>query len=290
MLKFQEKNHYNQMLYNEGNRRGQWINGRVPYIVFPSLKEIHFIGHGFSTRFGGVSEGHLSSMNLSYSREDNPKSVTENYNRIANALQFSTNDLVLSDQVHDTIVENVTEINKQGNNLQDRKLVGVDGMVTNTPNLVLSTSYADCVPLFFVDKKEKAIGLSHSGWRGTVKQIGLRTVEKMKKEFSSKEENIICVIGPSICRDCYQVSKEVASDFNKILSKQQCDRTLEQTGQETFQLDLWLANRFILENAGIPIENISISEICTCCNQEILYSHRASKGKRGNLSAFLWIK
>lgn len=291
MLNFKSQNSHNGIVYNKAaQKRAVWMEGRVPYLSFPSLKEIDFVGHGFSTRLGGVSKDHLSSMNLSYTRGDNPDSVTENYSRIAKALQFHTENLVLSDQIHGVDIATVTEKDRQGEDLLNKRLRDIDGLITNVPDTVLATSYADCVPLFFVDKKERAIGLSHSGWRGTVGEIGRHTIEKMKKEFSSKPENIMVVIGPSICRDCYEVSREVAEAFYDILSKEQKALVLEQTSLETYQLDLWLANRFILENAGVPLENISISEVCTCCNPQLLYSHRASKGQRGNLSAFLWLK
>lgn len=291
MLNFKSQNSHNGIVYNKAaQKRAVWMEGRVPYLSFPSLKEIDFVGHGFSTRLGGVSKDHLSSMNLSYTRGDNPDSVTENYIRIAKALQFHTENLVLSDQIHGVDIATVTEKDRQGEDLLNKRLRDIDGLITNVPDTVLATSYADCVPLFFVDKKERAIGLSHSGWRGTVGEIGRHTIEKMRKEFSSKPENIMVVIGPSICRDCYEVSREVAEAFYDILSKEQKALVLEQTSLETYQLDLWLANRFILENAGVPLENISISEVCTCCNPQLLYSHRASKGQRGNLSAFLWLK
>lgn len=290
MLIYKNKNSKNGFIYNRNEKQANLVEGSVPYITFPALEEIKEIGHGFSTKLGGVSQGYLSSMNLSYVRGDNPEFVTENYKRIANTLGFDTTDLVMSDQVHDIKIKKVTEEEKQGENLSQKKLVGIDGLITNVPNVVLSTSYADCVPIFLVDMEKKAIGLSHSGWKGTVGQIGSRTVEAMRQEFSSSPEDIIAVIGPSICRDCYEVSKEVTDAFTDILTNEQKELILEEKQNEKYQLDLWLANRFILENAGLLSDNIYISEVCTCCNGDLLYSHRATNGLRGNLSAFLWLK
>ena len=146
------------------------------------------------------------------------------------------------------------------------------------------------MPLFFVDTKRKAIGLSHSGWRGTVGKMGKKTVDKMKEEFGTKPEDIIAVIGPSICQDCYEVSRDVAEEFMKILNKVQLKTVLDKKKDEKYQLNLWEANRYILMEAGIPEGNITISNVCTCCNSDLLFSHRKTNGHRGNLCGFLKIK
>lgn len=259
----------------------------VWYLSFPALSNIPFIKHGFSTRIGGVSEGDLYSMNLSFNRGDDIKNVYENYQRICAALEVSTEDLVFTDQVHDTKIQVVSKEHRAGKKLESKKLVGVDGLITNVPKLVLTTSYADCVPLFFVDCKKKAIGLSHSGWRGTVGKIGVKTIEAMAREYGSDAKDIIVVIGPSICKSCYEVSVDVVEQFSKILSEQAYEAVIEEKANGKYLLDLWNTNRFLLKEAGILEENIHISDICTCCNHDILYSHRFTNGKRGNLSAFL---
>lgn len=264
--------------------------GEVYYIEFPVLDQIDFIQHGFSTRFGGVSEGEFFSMNLSYTRGDRKENVDENYKRICTALDMDVEKLVLSDQVHDTVVYHATEKDAQGNELASKKLEAIDGLVTNTEGIVLCTSYADCVPLFFVDVKRKAIGLSHSGWRGTVGKIGKKTVEKMQEEFGTEPRDIIAVIGPSICQDCYEVSSDVAEEFMKILDESQSKTVLEKKKDDKYQLNLWEANRYILMEAGIPEQNITVSNVCTCCNSDILFSHRKTNGHRGNLCGFLKIK
>lgn len=265
-------------------------DGEVYYIQFPVLEQIDFIQHGFSTRFGGVSKGEFSSMNLSYTRGDRKENVDENYKRICAALGMDIKKLVLSDQVHDTVVYHATEKDVQGMELASKKLEAIDGLVTDTEEIVLCTSYADCVPLFFVDTKRKAIGLSHSGWRGTVGKIGKKTVEKMQKEFGTEPKDIIAVIGPSICQDCYEISSDVAEAFMEILNKVQLENVLQKKENDKYQLNLWEANRYILMEAGIPKQNITISNVCTCCNSDILFSHRKTNGHRGNLCAFLKIK
>ena len=163
-------------------------------------------------------------------------------------------------------------------------------MVTNVPGLVLSTFYADCVPLFFVDPVKKAIGLSHSGWKGTVGKIGRVTVEKMTAEYGSDPKDILAAIGPSICQDCYEVSEDVILQFRKNYDASLWDTLFYKKPNGKYQLNLWKANEAVFLEAGIQKDHIRITDICTCCNPDILYSHRASQGKRGNLAAFLALK
>ena len=166
----------------------------------------------------------------------------------------------------------------------------IDGLITNIPGLCLSTFYADCVPLYFVDPVHKAIGLSHSGWRGTVGKIGQVTLEKMREEYETNAKDVIAAIGPSICQDCYEVSEDVILEFQKTFSKEHWKSIYYQKENGKYQLDLWKANEIILLEAGVLREHLAVTNLCTCCNSEELFSHRASQGKRGNLAAFLALK
>jgi hypothetical protein len=165
-----------------------------------------------------------------------------------------------------------------------------DGMVTNVPGICLVTFYADCVPLYFVDPVAKAIGLSHSGWRGTVGKMGKVTVEKMVSEYGCKPENILAAIGPSICQDCYEVSEDVIERFKEAFDASLWPELFYRKDNGKYQLDLWEANRQIFLEAGIPEQNIAVTNVCTHCNPDILFSHRTTGDKRGNVSAFLALK
>lgn len=263
--------------------------GELVWLSFPKLDQCPEILHGFSTRLGGVSKEHLSSMNLSFSRGDERGNVLENFRRISRAIGFPMENMVFSDQTHTTNVRKITEADRGKGITVPRDYRDVDGMVTDVPGLVLATFYADCVPLYFVDPVKKAIGLSHSGWRGTVGKIGKATVEAMEKEFGSNPEDILGAIGPSICQDCYEVSEDVIGEFRKQFQEEDWESLFYQKENGKYQLDLWKANERIMKEAGLLTENISVTDICTCCNSEFLYSHRASKGMRGNLAAFLSI-
>lgn len=262
-------------------------SGNLEYLTFPALADTGMVGHLFTTRTGGVSTGELATMNLSFSRGDDPANVVENYRRICEVLDVGIEDVVASVQTHTTNIRHVTAADKGKGVLRPQDYQDIDGLITDEPGVVLACFYADCVPLYFVDPVKRAIGLAHSGWRGTVNEMGAHMVQAMQEAFDSKPQDLIAAVGPSICRDCYEVSEDVAVEFQAAFPGTEVVRPGREQGK--YQLDLWLANRLILEHAGIHGENISVTDICTCHNPEYLFSHRASHGKRGNLAAFLYI-
>ena len=265
-------------------------NKGVVWLSYPAFEKFPDIVQAFSTRLGGVSQGIYSSMNLSFTRGDDDAAVHENYRRFAAAVGFEAEDIVTSDQTHTANVRVITEEDRGNGITKPRQYTDVDGMITNVPGLVLATFYADCVPLYFVDPVHHAIGLSHSGWRGTVAKIGAVTVERMHEEYGSDPGDIYSAIGPSICQDCYEVSEDVIQEFRTAFGRKDWDVLFYRKENGKYQLNLWEANRIIMLEAGIREEHISMPGICTCCNPEFLFSHRASHGKRGNLGAFLGIR
>lgn len=260
------------------------------YITFPKLAAQKDVIHGCSTRIGGVSEGIFSSMNLSFTRGDNSEHVRENYRRIGKAIGIDETKLVFSDQVHKTTIHVATKEDMGKGIVKPRELKEIDGLVTNEPGIPMVTFYADCVPLLFYDPVEHVAGMAHSGWKGTVAKIGEKMVQKMNKLYGTKPENIITAIGPSICKDCYEISEDVALEFERAFPREQVEVFLELGENHKYQLDLWKVNEYILTGAGIKRDNLDITNLCTCCNKELLFSHRGSKGKRGNLGVFMCLK
>lgn len=254
--------------------------GRPWLLEYPALSDTGLVEHCFTTKLGGVSKGIFETMNLSFTRGDEPEAVRENYDRLARALRTTPDRFVFSDQTHTTNVRVVTEADAGKGLTRERDYQDVDGLVTNEPGLVLSTFYADCVPLFFVDTKHRAIGLSHSGWRGTVKRMGQATLDVMRREYGTKPADVVCAIGPSICQDCYEVSEDVAEEFRQEFAGHETE-ILRGTGSGKYRLDLWAANRLVLLDAGVRTEQISCTGLCTCCNHQLLFSHRATNGKPG---------
>lgn len=262
----------------------------VPYLEFSLLRDSGIVNHGFSTRLGGVSEGCFSSMNLSFDRGDRPEAVQENFRRIGKAIGVECGDMVLSQQTHTTNVRLVTEEDRGKGIVRKRDYTDVDGLITDVPGICLVTTYADCVPLYFADPVKKAIGLSHSGWRGTVGRIGQKTIEKMQQYFGSDPSDILAAIGPSVCMDCYEVSEDVILRFQKVFDKQDWGDLFYEKPGGKYQLNLWKANEIIFREAGILPEHMAVTNLCTHCNSSILYSHRAQGERRGNLCAFLALK
>lgn len=267
------------------NREGEMV-----YLTFPILEELGMVNHLFTTRMGGVSEGIYSSMNLSYTRGDRKEAVDENFRRAAAALHCGVDDIVCSDQTHTTNLRVAGRADGGKGITRERDYTDVDGLLTDEPGVYLAAFFADCVPLYFVDTKRRAIALAHSGWRGTVGRMGRCVVEKMREVYGTDPADLVAAVGPSICQDCYEVSEDVADAFAAEFQKSgQEQEILYAKGGGKYQLDLWRANEIVLTEAGILPERIQVTDLCTCHNEAYLFSHRASKGRRGNLGAFLGI-
>lgn len=262
----------------------------VPFLTCEKLEGIPFIKHGFSTRKGGVSEGIFDSMNLSFTRGDKDDAVRENFRRMAIAIGVEEDSLVFARQTHTTNVRVVTKEDKGKGITKALDYDDIDGLITNVPGLCLTTFYADCVPLFVVDPVHKAIGLSHSGWRGTVAKMGQVTLDRMKETFGTKAEDVVVAIGPSICQKCYEVSEDVIIEFQNHFNEKWWDSLYYKKENGRYQLNLWKANEIIFLESGVKRENIAVTNVCTNCNSELLWSHRATKGERGSLAAFMAIK
>ncbi len=268
------------------------------YLTFPNLEKLSFLTHLFTTRLGGVSKGALASLNFSYARGDDAANVDENFARAAQAMGVSVQDMAFTDQTHTANVRVVTEKDRGKGIVRSRDYKDVDGLITNIPGIVLCAFFADCVPVYLADPVHRAVGLVHSGWRGTVASIAQAALNKMRDVYGTRPEECVAAIGPSICRECYEVGEDVAGAFERVFGlptafsreeAEEKERILYRKPGGRYQLDLWLANRIVLLEAGVPQENIFVTDICTCCNPELLFSHRASRGQRGNLGAFIKI-
>ncbi len=260
----------------------------VTFLTFPALDEIPWLRHAFSTRLGGVSSGAVQSMNLGFGCEENAENVRENYRRFAGAAGFRPEQMVLSKQTHTTNIRLVTREDEGYGYTKERDYDDTDGLITNESGPVLVTFYADCVPLLVADCKNRAIGSAHSGWKGTVHDMGGSVLEAMRKAYGTMPEDVVCVIGPSICQDCYEVSEDVIEQFAARFGEDSDLWYRKENGK--YQLNLQNACRQNFLLAGVPDEHIHIADLCTCCNPGLLFSHRASGGKRGNLAAFMQIK
>ena len=276
--------------YSNDNNVYKEVDGEVPFLKYPLFENTGIVDHGFSTKLGGVSKGYYSSMNLSFTRGDDENDVRENFKRMADAVGVKVEDMVFTHQTHTTNVRVVTKEDRGNGITRERNFFDTDGLVTNEKDVCLVTFFADCVPLYFLDPVKKVIGLTHSGWRGTVGKIGLETVRVMKENFGCDPGDILAAVGPSICQDCYEVSKDVIDQFKENFDSKYWDDLFYEKENGKYQLDLWKANEIVFIEAGIKKEHMVISNVCTHCNSDIFFSHRTTGDKRGNMCGFLALR
>lgn len=299
---------------------------KVEYLTFPSFEKFDFLYHGFSTRIGGISDGIYSTMNLTFSTGDDRDKIIENYRIFCSALGIEAESLVFGDQTHTCNVISVGEDDRGKGIFNPKTWHDVDGLITDSPGTSLVTLYADCVPLFFVDPVNKVVATSHAGWRGTVGGIAAKTVVEMKRLYNSNPEDIYAAIGPSIGVCCFETDESVAKEFlalpeeivkNCVVAKG-CDNIEQYKNEDTnnsgdtkkyentnnceitnnsenindkkYYINLQKINRKFMMAEGIPLNQIEIADICTKCNHEWLFSHRATNGKRGGMAGIIGIR
>lgn len=243
------------------------------------------VPHGFTTRYGGVSEGILDSLNLGLHRGDLPENVEENYRRLGAALGFNTRKLVLTNQIHTDIVRVVTEKDCLGS-LSHREYPSCDGLVTNTPEVALMVFTADCTPILFYDPVSGAVGAAHAGWRGTAAGIAAKTVETMVSAFGSRPENIRAAIGPNIGQCCFETDRDVPDAMLATLGETAVPYI--RAAGEKFFVDLKGLNALWLRRSGVGM--IEITDACTACSHNRFWSHRVTRGQRGSQGAVIVCK
>ncbi len=257
------------------------VNG-VVYYTFPLFSAVFGVRHGISTRLGGVSRGIYESMNLSFTRGDDDAAVRENFERFCTAIGTDSRRAVVSAQEHHTVIRNVTTADCGKGIYLPRDYTDVDGLVTDETGITLFTQYADCVPLLFVDPVRRVVATSHAGWKGTVAEIGALTVERMCNDYGCHREGILAAIGPSIGKCCFEVDEPVYDAFSTLTV---FDDACYRRRGEKFDIDLWEVNRRILLSAGIADEHIAVTDLCTKCHPDVLWSHRVCGKERGSLAA-----
>lgn len=265
--------------------------GKQPWLV-----------HAFSTRRGGTSRVYGgNALNLGYTKQDSRAAVECNRELFLKELGAVSGrniwPLVSLRQVHSDLIHLV-------DGLPDQILAG-DGLVTDTPELVIAVQTADCLPIIVADRKRRAVGVFHAGWRGTVKRIAEKGVGEMRKHFGSDPRNLVAAIGPGVQSCCYDVGEEVRTKFEAqfaYAAKLFCEVKESDPVREKYPLlfltarapghselpakiflDLVEANRRQLLGAGLPAKNIDTAGSCTACHPELLFSYRAEKGVTGRM-------
>ena len=257
-------------------------SGDLEYLTSPLLIDTP---HCFSTRFGGVSEGALASLNLGVHRGDKPANVLENYRRLSEAVGFDPKRTVFTKQIHSDIIERVG-VSDCGRGLIVPVENGCDGLVTNEPEVVLTVFSADCTPGLLYDPVAKAVGAVHAGWRGTAAAIVEKAVERMAAEFGSKPENIRAAIGPCISQCCFETDRDVPEAMLNAFGDA-AKEAIRETGSK-YYVNLKALNVLALTRAGV--RQIDIATECTACEPNRFWSHRRVGNARGSLAAMILLR
>ncbi len=252
----------------------------MEYIQFRRLLEYKNLVHCYTLSANNFDVAGNDTM------EDKKKTVIDNYNKLANALQIDVNSIIRPYQTHTTNVEEVKNVPQKIDIFENYK--DIDGLITNLNNVALSLGYADCTPIFLYDYNKDVIGNTHSGWKGTLGCIAKCAIEKMKNVYNSNPQDIIACIGPCIKKCHFEVKDDVYEMFfNKFnYTKRICD-IIEKTSNGTYKIDTTLINKLLLLEAGLKEENIIDSNICTACNCDIMHSYRMRGDSAGRNTAII---
>lgn len=259
------------------------IKGDLIYYTVRAFDK-YGIHNMYTTKAGGVSKNQYSSLNFSLGDDEKEKNVIKNYEIALSAIDCDINSLVCTKQVHGNNVITVTKADCGRGVLRPHDWEA-DGLITNEKGVTLAAYYADCAALAFFDTKEKVIGVAHAGWRGAVGHIASKTVKTMSEQFGCNPNNILVSVGPCICKSCFQVGDEVCTQV--LQSYGNSAETLITKTQSGNYLDLAGLNQSDLIQCGVPNENISMSNLCTCCNSHRFWSHRKTNGIRGKHAVFI---
>ena len=251
----------------------------VAYMTAPTIRA----KHAFTTRFGGVSSGHLASLNLGSNRGDDPENVFENYRLLGEATGIDVYRMAFTKQVHGNTVRVVSEadVHEFGTNVP----YAADGLVTNIPGLALICFTADCVPVLLCDAENGVIAAVHCGWRSSVADILGNAMGEMRA-LGAQPEAICAAIGPAISKCCFEVGPEVIEAARAYLGGD-TDGLYTAGEAGKYYLDLKGANARRLLQLGLREENIAVSDECTVCSHEKYWSHRYTKGARGSQGALI---
>jgi len=282
---------------------------RLTILHSENLVSIPWLVHGFSTRVGGFSRVYGgNTLNLGFTKQDSRRAVERNRAAFLQQLGVRSGKkewpLVTLRQIHSDLIHCVSDLPKE-------PLVG-DGLITRVPGILIGIQTADCLPIVLVDTKQRAVGVFHAGWRGTVKRIVEKGVGEMRRWLGTLPKNVKAAIGPGIHSCCYDVGPEVRQQFeSQFAYAEDLFREIKESDpvREKYPLlfltarapghselptkiflDLVEANRRQLIDAGVSSKNISASPLCTACRPDLLFSYRAEKGVTGRMMAVAGIR
>lgn len=241
---------------------------------------------GFSSKQGGFSQNHYSSMNLGFHVGDDVTTVQQNRAKLGHIIDFPVQKWVGAEQTHETTIRKITKADIGIGSLSyDTAFKATDGFYTFQDGVLLTLCFADCVPLYFIAPNHHAIGVAHAGWKGTVHGIAEKMIHSLNNE-GIKSSEIFVIIGPSICETCYIVDEHVIRFVDQRLMSVK-DKPYHVISDGQYRLHLQNVNEQILMESGVPNENIRRTNFCTSCHPEHFYSHRRDHGKTGRMISFI---
>ncbi|WP_128895100.1 peptidoglycan editing factor PgeF [Longirhabdus pacifica] len=241
------------------------------------MSQFSWLTVGFTTRHGGSSTGNYESLNCGLHVGDMQEDVVMNRVKVAEQLRFPFSYFTCAEQVHGNQVAVVNEHNRgSGKDSLHDVIAGVDAIVTNVPNVLLASFYADCVPLFIIDPVHKVVGLAHAGWKGTCLNIAQNTVNTMNEHFGTDASECVAAIGPSIGGCCYEVGKEVCEQIKLTCTDEKLiqNEIIKEQLSGKYHINLKEMNRQIMMKVGILPNNIETSSWCTLCRSDLFFSYR----------------
>lgn len=239
---------------------------------------------GFTTRHEGVSRPPYNSLNLGTNTEDAPHNVEGNRNILARTFGIQHDKLVTVRQNHGS---DVLVIDEPNDDFSHYLSLECDAIVTNQPGVMIGVTVADCVPILLSDPVKRVVAAVHAGWQGTAAQITAQTVAGMQRLFGTKPQDLQAAIGPCIGPCCYEVDQPVKDSFGKHNTP--WEPVAEASTPGHWRLDMALANRLQLEEAGVPVAAIQTAGICVCCHKESFFSYRRDGGETGRQMGFIML-
>ena len=267
-------------------------NDHAAYISFLPLESFDWLRAGFSTRIGGDGSGMFDGLNLGFGRGDSDETVWKNWRYLGDLAGFEPGCIVFPNQQHTTELRAVDERDRSGGTPPNLSFP-IDGQITMSRDTVLISYGADCPSIYLIDPEHHAVGMCHSGWKGTLNSISEKAIRLMTDTYGTDPARTCAFIGPSICMDNYEVGIDVAGSFiEKHGIDVTADSAVVKAGKREgkYQLDLWEANRRNLIAAGLDEGNIHISGLCTFGIEELFYSHRRTGTARGAMAGFIVIR
>lgn len=258
----------------------------MKYYIIEEFEATGLVEHLFTTKIGGVSQEEYAQLNLGLHVADKKGDILENRRLISEILTYNSKELVAGKQIHSDQIRVVSAQDKGKGALDyESAIEDTDALITNEPEILLTSYYADCTPILILDPVKQAIGLAHAGWKGTVLKIAQKTILKMKEVYQTNPGDVLVGIGPAIGQCCYQVDSRVVEPLKKNFKNWQ--ELIEEDGEDRWRLNMPLANQIQLEEIGIKPKNIIQSELCTCCNSELFFSYRRDQGKTGRMASMI---